>query len=133
MGTRLRTGLVLFSIFTCVIPKEGLTQTQAIELPPNWNTVRHYAEAKQKGLAIIYLAAAGGAFLSANTDLASMKQPLLYCQPEKLTLDPKNYVTIFEEKLATMSPPLAAVYEDAPLEFVLLMGLRETFPCPTTK
>jgi hypothetical protein len=101
----------------------------AADIPHGWNTVRHYEEAKKRGLLGTYLVAAAGAFLAANGELANKKQPLLYCVPTTLVLQNDNYIAIIEEQLAKMKSQMTEAMWDAPIEFLLLAGLEETFPC----
>lgn len=118
-------------LFACI----GLiaVSASAADLPTNWNTVRKYDEMRGTPTIKLYLAAAGGALLAANAELTFTKRPVLYCQPNTLTLNFDNYVSIFEKarekqiSLFEFSKDQSLL--DTPVEMVLLSGLIETFPC----
>ncbi len=76
----------------------------------------------------IYLEGAGNAYVAANASAAMRNQPLLYCQPQTLTLNALNYLDIFEKELARGQPEAVLNYGD---EMVLLIGLQRMFPCPS--
>ena len=108
--------------------------TSAYALPDNWNSVGHYPEVRNETAVKIYLLAAGNSYLAANVELRATGKDELYCQPDQLALMGENYVEIFEKQLASLkggaSEELSRTVEGTPIEFVLLQGLKATFPCP---
>lgn len=106
----------------------------AFALPSRWNFISNYSRVKGSQEVGIYLAGAGGALLAANSALELNHAKKLYCQPNKLTLGPENYISIFEKRLEDnrdfYNKLIEKIGSDLPIEFVLLDGLKETFPCP---
>jgi len=80
-----------------------------------------------------YLDGAGEALLSANVELRSRGLPYLYCPPAALRLSANNYREIVDKSIAAM--PEATKREGEKdhweINFILLEGLKKTFPCPT--
>lgn len=73
---------------------------------------------------LIYMGGVGSGFYWSNAVLQSQGQPPLYCQPSKLALTLDNYMHIFEDELKRN-----AHQEDEPAEYILFLGLKNTFPC----
>jgi len=84
---------------------------------------------KMKGTEFVtaYVGAVGFAYVHANAALTHRKQPSLYCQPSKLSLNAANYQDILDkevkEKAHIFNSP------DIAIEMILLFGLIRTFPC----
>lgn len=82
----------------------------------------------------LLLHGAGATYGWANTELAvNKKQPLLFCQPENLTLNTDNFIHITKSELE--NGVLKGFYDKwphAPEELAILAlknGLIATFPC----
>ena len=73
-----------------------------------------------------YVKGAGDALLFSNGYLDSEGQKKLYCQPNKLSLGPENYINILEEEIK-LTPDVQKV--DYPVSLLLLWGLQRVFPC----
>jgi len=99
------------------------------ELPENWNLVQHYQETKNDYSVQLFLTAAGHAYVMANAQLQSKKQPLLYCQPKQLVLRRNNYIQIFESQLPKLREERQETFNALPLEAALLIALKYTLPC----
>ena len=87
-------------------------------------TLKHYKEFKPKELTRIeiYVTGLGDAFSWANTYLE--QRSFLFCQPSKLALGTKNYMRILDDEIQRK------IYkEEHSIGLILLMGLKETFPC----
>lgn len=64
------------------------------------------------------------AFGTINAILIAERRTPLYCQPESLALNGQNILGILEDEVKRTTRTL-----DTPLSFVLLDGLKRTFPC----
>jgi hypothetical protein len=64
------------------------------------------------------------ALLWANTMLKNRKQPLLYCQPDHLTLTDTQVIDIIRQ--AMIDKPK---WGDFPVALMVLLALQRTFPC----
>ena len=86
------------------------------------------------GMLLYMLNGAGSALSGANAELQLRKQPLFYCQPQTLSLNPLNYADIalaeFERNRSVyVGNDLLNRYPHDALVRVLFEGLRRTFPC----
>jgi hypothetical protein len=73
-----------------------------------------------------YVRGVGDGLLVAT--VAAQKEGVrLYCQPAKLSLGTANYKKILDEAIKTLVGFKGL--EDMQIDIVLLMGLKETFPC----
>lgn len=77
----------------------------------------------------IYIGGVAQGYAWSNTILKSYRhQDELFCAPYKLRLSKENYLSILDDYIAKHD--VKTIYgEDGALEFVLLMALREVFPC----
>lgn len=62
--------------------------------------------------------------LWANTMLKKRKQPLLYCQPDRLTLTDTQVIDMMRQ--AIIDKPK---WGDFPVGLMVLLALQRTFPC----
>ena len=115
----MRVLLVASLLFAC----------SAHALPPNWNTVGQYSQVRDDERVKIYLAAAGGAYVAANAALEVRGKAKLFCQPGSLTMNPENYISIFERYLGENHFTDGKSLTPIPIETVLLHALQSTFPC----
>ena len=49
----------------------------------------------------------------------------LYCQPEKLALNPDNFLQLLDSHISKWD----IQGEDSPIELIFLTALKEAFPC----
>jgi len=76
----------------------------------------------------IYINGVGTGFSWANAMLNEPGSPKLYCQPPNLSLGTNNYVAILESQIIELKKA-GILKEDTPIELILLLGLKKTFPC----
>ena len=98
--------------------------TSATSLWAYKNDVKYYLQNKNDLVLKTYINGVGEGYGWANVENGSAKNPLIYCQPAKLALSGLNYIDIIDRELEAFNYPM-----DTPIEFVLLMGLKRTFPC----
>jgi hypothetical protein len=72
--------------------------------------------------------AAGNAILSANSDLEANQQKGLICPPKAIEIPDDEYVSILRSYVQKHSVYKEATWHRFPV--VLLLGLKERFPCP---
>ncbi len=80
----------------------------------------------------LYINALVTAYGWANTELKQRNKELLYCQPDNLALDQKNYVMILEDHIDLTSKLFKennALKKEVSIEYLLLQGLIVAFPC----
>jgi hypothetical protein len=76
----------------------------------------------------LYFLGAGNAYQWANVQLFKNQQAMLFCQPQELTLNAQNIMSILEAELALMSK--SDMYkDDLVIDYLLLTGMQRTFPC----
>jgi hypothetical protein len=80
----------------------------------DWTTMKIYIN----GLAV--------AFMYANIDLDQRHQPMIYCKPEKFDLMNDHLIEILDTNIADKR---LALPDYAPIEGILLQGLKASFPC----
>lgn len=94
--------------------------------------LKNYQEMKENALFQTYIEGVGVGYVIANSMLrVSRHQDPLFCTPRKLALTQKNYLTILDNYLSKHDVK-AEHGEDRPLELLLLMALRDVFPCKKT-
>lgn len=74
------------------------------------------------GMSVIYSTFNG--LFWANVQLGNDNNALLFCQPVKLAMSAEQSVVIFEQKMKE-NPKMAGY----PLGMIMLIALKETFPC----
>jgi len=94
-------------------------------------TIKDYEQFKDVDLFKMYLTGVGQGFAWANAYLYDAKQLQLFCQPELLSLGVDNYKRIIDDELARRRKEYMKMAggKGAPIEFILLSGLKRTFPC----
>ena len=75
-----------------------------------------------------YISGLGSGYFAANIVLKHEGNALFYCQPEKINLKSVNYMRILEKKAEKLKTTKVE-YRKAPIDMLLLEGLRDTFPC----
>jgi hypothetical protein len=75
-----------------------------------------------------YINGLGDGLQFANSQLIHDHKELLFCQPDTLILMTDNYLQMVEAVITERK--LAA---EVPVGLALLIGLRNTFPCPAAK
>ncbi len=116
-------------------------QVQATQVPPQSTSDKapvsevagYVAAGPHSQGADIYLIAAGNAFEWANVMLASDKKPQLYCHPPTLFLNAQNYRDIADADIAQLPDVFKDPQMHWRMEYVLLDGLKKTFPCPAAQ
>lgn len=106
-----------------------LALSVSFQVKAEWKLADNY---KKSDKTQIYLAAALDAFTAANSELETLGQPLLYCQPASLNLEADKAVYIFEQERAfrmSTGSRNSPFWKEVSLEYVLLWGLQRTFPC----
>jgi len=73
---------------------------------------------------LLYITGVGSGYEWSNAFLGQKGKQPLFCVQNGLALNPKNYITIFEQELKEQN--YAA---DEFVEIVLMHGLQRTFPC----
>jgi hypothetical protein len=101
----------------------------AAEKAPRPNNVGAYEAAKGSEAVRTYLFAAGQAYVYSNATIEGRKLPPLFCLPKGLSLNPENYIEIFENALPKARKIFGIAVANVTLEVILLDGLMTTFPC----
>ena len=81
----------------------------------------------------IYLVGAFSAFGFANVMLNLEHKQMLYCAPPNLKMGLENLRQLLDRKIATQDANTDPKMDQTPLEFALLLALRDTFPCQELK
>ncbi len=84
-----------------------LALSVSFQVKADWKLADNY---KKSDKTQIYLAAALDAFTAANSELETLGQPLLYCQPASLNLEADKAVYIFEQERAFRMAPRAPTF-----------------------
>lgn len=74
----------------------------------------------------VYIAGAVSAYGLANSQLQIANRPPLYCQPEKLALNPSNVRAMLDDD---KSPLVAKFQDDFTLGMAVFYVLHDAFPC----
>jgi len=90
-------------------------------------TLSAYRQATKEGTSEAqlkdYLYGVGTGYIYANAQLAALKQPRLFCQPDMaLTVD--NFVSLLNREIAQ-----DRWKNESDIESILLVALMKTFPC----
>jgi hypothetical protein len=88
--------------------------------------VKDYDRLKDTTWFKIYINGVGAGFERVNAYLNEVKRAPLYCQPEKLTLTPEDYLNIIQDSIRKNRDTIKLHY---PIEMILLRELMEKFPC----
>lgn len=118
--TRFQTVLILGMLCMCT--------------PSAYATVafKNYQELKENTLFQTYIEGVGVGYVIANSVLrVSRHQDPLFCTPSKLALTQKNYLTILDNYISKHDVK-GEHGEDRPVEVLLLIALRDVFPCKKT-
>jgi len=68
---------------------------------------------------------------SNSTLLQENPDNALYCEPRAIIFDDENYIQILEDTITKFSKNTTEIkVEELPVGLLLLLGLRDTFPCP---
>ena len=78
----------------------------------------------KSSLSLLLLHSMGAGMVWSNALLANLEQPLMFCQPKKLSINGRQYLAILRTYVE--SNPSEA---ELPVGLVLLAGLRATYPC----
>ena len=105
--------------------------------PANAITYREYKAAKASNGALwqatqAYFQGVREGFSLANLELRDRHEPMLYCQPPKLSLNDETLIQILEESINRVMGH-NGITEDSEIEAALLFGLKYTFPCDAAK
>jgi len=73
-----------------------------------------------------YINGVGTGYQWANEFVAADHKARYFCQPQRLSMNADNYISIIDGMLMDMSN----VPETQDVELLLWHGLRKTFPCP---
>jgi hypothetical protein len=74
----------------------------------------------------IYVHGLATAFMYANIDLDENHHQMLYCKPASFSLTEDNLIEILDTNIADRK---LALPDYAPIEGILLQGLKASFPC----
>jgi hypothetical protein len=72
----------------------------------------------------LYITGVGRGYQYANVELWRRHKSPLFCQPEEFAVLPENFVEILDKALAKRT-----LKDDQLIEYALLAGLMEAFPC----
>ena len=89
--------------------------------------LKDYADVKNDEKFQIYIFGIGEGYGIANVDIEIRGQRPFFCPPDKLALNKTNYLNILDKYIN--SPTGQKEPSDTPLEFLLIEGLKQTFPC----
>ena len=117
-----RCGIML-AVFGVVLL--GFIPLMASFADAEW-TVKEYKSMKHTDMFREYITGFGRGTYWANVQLQQTGNSPLYCQPSKLPLSAENYLNILDRYLAENKDKIKP---DAIIEFLLLKGLIDTFPC----
>ena len=76
-----------------------------------------------------YIAGLGNGYLWSNIMLDQKGRDKHYCQPEKLTINLQNYLSILDKQIDEISILDIPKEIEPSIEFLLYKGLVELFPC----
>jgi hypothetical protein len=82
----------------------------------------------------LYFNGLGSGFEWSNLVLERGKQKKLYCQPDDVELNTRNYISIIDNQITKKKSIYSkqgkeADFKDVYIEVLLLYGLKERFPC----
>jgi hypothetical protein len=89
-------------------------------------TIREYKVMKRTEIFKEYITGVGRGIYWTNMHLQQTANPPLYCQPIKLSLSADNYLDIIDRYIAENKDK---VKPESFIEFILLKGMIDTFPC----
>ncbi len=93
-------------------------------------TLKMYQSVKDTQDFKIYINGVGDGLSLANAELMTTSKSPLYCQPSTLALRAENYLQILRDYIAkNWEKAEKSCGADCPITILLLMGLKETFPC----
>lgn len=77
-----------------------------------------------------YILGVGTGYGWASSQMSADYKLSLYCPPEKLPITPEMYRDILDNEIKKPSPEGRPPYPyDTPIEIILLIGLKNMFPC----
>lgn len=79
-----------------------------------------------RGILKVYINGVGEGYSWSNSLLKDRGDEVFYCPPHKIALNADNYISIIDDKVASLGRSEA---EDLPIALILYFGLIETFPC----
>lgn len=77
---------------------------------------------------IAYLYGAFDAYNWANSHLETSGREMLYCLPPTMRLGSANFISLVDEQLKKLKERKNSS-DQPPVELLLLLGLKENFPC----
>lgn len=98
----------------------------------SWKDYKKYAAQAAQGNKMIevnldsYIAGAISALFATNLLMKNEKQPQVYCEPAKLSLNPANVKALLANE---KSPEIARMPPEMPLGMAIMFALRDAFPC----
>ena len=91
--------------------------------------VKDYKQLKENDAMKIYVEGLGQGFSWANVVMKKETNKSLFCQPGKLALGRDNFIRILNDEIKRQEIDRFDKTQEAPIEMILLLGLKNTFPC----
>jgi len=91
--------------------------------------VKDYKQLKENDAMKIYVEGLGKGFVYANVVMKKETNKSLFCKPEKLVLERDNLIRILDDEIKRQEIDRFDKTQEAPIELILLFGLKNTFPC----
>jgi len=92
-------------------------------------TIKEYLKDKNNRDVAIFISGLAVGMGWVNTELRMTKRQPLFCIPEKLVLNVKNYQEILDRLIQEMRETRTSRDDEYTVGLILLEGLKETFPC----
>jgi len=77
----------------------------------------------------IYIRGVGAGVLWTQAVSEEFHNVKIYCPPAGLKLNPQNHINIIDNMLESRKPAAGPFDPDTPVEMLLVLGLKKTFPC----
>jgi hypothetical protein len=87
-----------------------------------------YSDQESRFSILVYFNGLGGGFSWANTQLESLNQQRLFCQPMDLTIGAEDYFKIYRSEYFK-NEEIWGSFELQPPGIILLKGLINKYPC----
>jgi hypothetical protein len=75
-----------------------------------------------------YIIGVGRGYLWANIEIKRNGGKPMFCPPENLSINSENIISVLNQKIKDFEKN-GIIKDDWDTEYILLLGLEETFPC----
>lgn len=113
--------ILLLILMAGSVPASGINFSQ-------YRAIKASTNSSDKLALEYFISGVGSGFFASNLILRYEGNERLYCQPEKLILKSVNYMEILENSAEKLKATKVD-YRKAPVDLLLLEGLRDKYPC----